>query len=540
MDLLKPRLKPAFGRIEAVVLGLYTVLVGCITYYHEPWTDEAQAWLIARDSSLGDLFLKRLHYEGSSGLWHLLLWIFTRLHISYAGMHWATDLIAIASVYVLLRYSPFPLLVRVALPFTFPLVFQTAILARSYSLVPLFIFLICIVLSSARNRPLLLAILLGLLANTSIFAFVLALSIIPLYLIRLKRSPNRPPARSLLVPGTVLTLLFLFAMYTALPAADISYGPGRTFALHRHVSHLLSVVTKSQPAPNDPVANLPMKPKGPDPEKQFLDRHFGSHVSIGHKFMRVKGAASLAFYTVSNFNLLAILFYALLILQQRHYRALITSLPLLLILAAGQYLGMGDHHTSLIAVTIVLALWLTWSNVPATTPNSLDRVFQFVLLAVLIEQMAWTAHAAIYDIREPFDGSKDAAQFIIPKADHYRVAAIGVDDLAIEPYAPHNIFYNESSTYWPWRVGNNPEDHVPEIVAQHPDFILDSDSFSGDTLINNQLTRSSSPGQNFDLRDKSGYLLQHGYHETHRFCGRQPAHFGFARETCLVVYEPFK
>src|SRR5689334_1095494 len=46
---------------------------------HGMWRDELQAWLIARDSaSVGDLFFN-LRYEGHPGLWHILLWLLSRL-----------------------------------------------------------------------------------------------------------------------------------------------------------------------------------------------------------------------------------------------------------------------------------------------------------------------------------------------------------------------------------------------------------------------------------------------------------------------------
>ena len=38
-----------------------------------PWGDEAQAWMLARGNGLWALFRYRLHYEGTPGLWHLLL-----------------------------------------------------------------------------------------------------------------------------------------------------------------------------------------------------------------------------------------------------------------------------------------------------------------------------------------------------------------------------------------------------------------------------------------------------------------------------------
>jgi hypothetical protein len=50
-------------------------VTGFTLSYHEKWADEAQAWLIARDLSLWRIFSYELRYEGSPGLWHLILWI---------------------------------------------------------------------------------------------------------------------------------------------------------------------------------------------------------------------------------------------------------------------------------------------------------------------------------------------------------------------------------------------------------------------------------------------------------------------------------
>lgn len=542
MDLLKSRAEPSFGWFEAIVLSLYTILVGCVTYYHEPWSDEAQAWLIARDSSLHDIFLKRLHYEGTPGLWHLLLWIFCRLHMSYAAMHWATALIGVGAVYILLRYSPFPPLVRATLSFTFPLVFQTAIIARSYSLVPPLAFLVCIVLTARRNRPLAFAILVGLLANTSLIAFLLALGLVPLYLLRLAKTDKLPSRRSLLISGSALTLLFLFALYTAVPAPDISFEPGKRLASHPVIGHLLSEITAiPQPtAAKDILLPVAMKPAVPDLKARFLAAHFAPHSIPGRLIFKVASIFSLPFFAVSQSNVLAVLFYATLLCWQIRRNALITSLPLLVVLIGGHYLGIGEHHTSIIATAIIVALWLTWNRSFAFVPRKFDMIFQIVLLAVLIEQVAWTAHAAVYDIRQPFDGSKNAARFIIPKANHLHVASIGIEPLSIQPYASHNVFDNQSSTYWPWRRGVDPDSHLAETVAQHPDFILDGEAFTGDTILADQILLQFPHGWIYDLRDKSTYLREHGYRETHRFCGLQPAHFGFGKKTCEVIYEPAK
>jgi hypothetical protein len=55
------------------VLGVYTVAVAVLVTRHEPWFDEAQAWLLARDTAPLTLVTDALRYEGSPGLWHLTL-----------------------------------------------------------------------------------------------------------------------------------------------------------------------------------------------------------------------------------------------------------------------------------------------------------------------------------------------------------------------------------------------------------------------------------------------------------------------------------
>lgn len=194
---------------------------------------------------------------------------------------------------------------------------------------------------------------------------------------------------------------------------------------------------------------------------------------------------------------------------------------------------------SVVTAALIVTLWLTWSR-PASISRRSELLFQFVLLVVLIEQAAWTAHAAVYDIRQPFDPSIATAHFILPKADKYRIANIGFESVAVLPYASHNIFFNQTTTYWPWEQGLNPDVHIAQTIAEHPDFILDGEGKTEDTLMADQIIEQIPHEQPYSVRDVTGYLREHGYHETHRFCGLQPAQFGFYRKTCEVVYQPVK
>jgi len=540
MELLAPRKSPSFGRLEAFVLVLYAALSGCLVRFHEPWGDEAQAWLIARDSSLLDIFLKRLHYEGTPGLWHLFLWTLVRCHLSFAGMHWATALVGVAGVFVLLRYAPFPAWLRATLPFTFPLLFQTSVIARSYSMVPLLVFLTCCVLCSRRRSPLAFAILAGLLANTSLIALVLAVSFVPVYWqgLRSRRTDTGSERQNHLLAGALLLMLLGFAVYTAVPAPDAMSSIAGDLNRHPPIARLFSKLsgipqTASVIEPPNPI-NLPQPQEMWRPLARL--RHGSIPSAIAH---RTLGFFDFAFFSVSSWNLLALAFYVAFLCWQQRYHALLDSLPLLAVLAGGTLLHLTEHHTSVIALALIAALWLTWHREAAAgTPSILrvNRIFQLLLLAVVIEQIGWTAHAAIYDIRGPFDGSVQAAQFLLPRVAGHRIASVG--GTSILPYTDHNIYMNTTTTYWPWRQGINPNEDLAGAIASHPDYLVANAAYTGNVTLNNQIVNLYLAGQSEDGPAQATYFVAHGYRETHRFCGRQPAHFGFAIETCTLIYEP--
>ena len=87
---------------EWITLFFYTAIVVFAIPYHEPWADEAQAWQLARTLSLHDLLFKYVRYEGSPGLWHFLLWILIRVHVSYSGLHWICGAIGVCAASLLI------------------------------------------------------------------------------------------------------------------------------------------------------------------------------------------------------------------------------------------------------------------------------------------------------------------------------------------------------------------------------------------------------------------------------------------------------
>jgi len=199
----------------------YAVLVAVGILHHEPWADEAQAWQLSRCLSVPDLLIHHLRYEGHPGLWYVVLWCLNRLHVSYAGMHWFTGLMATCGVGLLIFRAPFPRSVRYVLPFTFYLAFQYAVVARGYALAPLLLFAVAVVWR--RSSLLLLAVLLGFLANLELFFIPVSLGFAVLVGFEIHRAQRA--ARLVWASAIVLAVLCVLSLVTVFPLPkDILYG----------------------------------------------------------------------------------------------------------------------------------------------------------------------------------------------------------------------------------------------------------------------------------------------------------------------------
>jgi len=55
-----------------IIFILYLFITLYAVLNHEPWRDEAQSWLIARDANFFDIF-KLLPFEKAPALWYLIL-----------------------------------------------------------------------------------------------------------------------------------------------------------------------------------------------------------------------------------------------------------------------------------------------------------------------------------------------------------------------------------------------------------------------------------------------------------------------------------
>ena len=164
----------AAGVWKPIVLGVFAVWLISVGARHEAWADEAQAWLIARDSSLGELLWERVRYEGTPGLWHLVLWGAIRCGLPFTQLYLVSVASAVIGAAVVLWRAPFPALLRVSLIGSHYFAYQYSVVARSYALDLVLVPVAAALFAQRWRRPIAYGAVVGVMANANAHGFLVA------------------------------------------------------------------------------------------------------------------------------------------------------------------------------------------------------------------------------------------------------------------------------------------------------------------------------------------------------------------------------
>ncbi len=522
-----------FEHGDALVFLLYTALLALAVHQHILWADEAQSWLLARDNSLHDLLFLRLHYEGAPALWPLLLWCAIRLHLPYAGLNWLSAALALPGIFLLLRFSPFPRLFRWLLPFTFFLAYQYAVIARPYVLFPALLFALAAVYRSTRPRPLLFAVVAGLLANVGLHAAILAGIFALLYVYDLYRLARRAPGavqiRTVAAAALLLTLFFALSAAVAAPAPDVAFAAGSI----THAAALPGIAAERLPAkapPLDPPFADSTPLPGGTPLLTFLVTAFRTSLLL----------ADNACFPIATSNLLATPFLLALLLWLRARQSLRFALPWLTAVVLSVHVWSAEHHSGQFALALLAAVWISLETSPPAilqpSPR-LPRLFPTLALLVLLLQIGWTVHSIRFEAHTPYDPGRVTADLLQRNFAGKRIAGFGYDTVSTQPWSPNSLFFNQPHAWWLWSEPVLIDRRRTEALLQHPDAVVLTDSTLGPELPANQWGRFGNTGLHPAL-PMLQFWQQHGFHETHRFCGERVFRSGTYYTDCAVILEP--
>ena len=175
---------------------------------HEMWRDEAQAWLVAKNTSLFHLF-KLLRVEGHPFLWFIIIGPLGKLGLPFNCLGYVSLTIMAVVVYFFLKNSPFPVYINAVLLFSSPFFYYNAVIARMYSLCVLISILICIYYKDRFEKPLLYMILVALLFQTHIKISGLAIGLCLEFLYNAIKNKGNSLLKYLLIPAFSFVFLIL-------------------------------------------------------------------------------------------------------------------------------------------------------------------------------------------------------------------------------------------------------------------------------------------------------------------------------------------
>jgi len=379
----------------------YMAVVAVVMYFHEPWFDEAQSWLIARDSSFADLLTLRPHYEGHPPLWTLLLSIPAKTGVPYEiGLKGVQFLCAALLGGWLIFRAPFNRFTIALLPFTYFICFQYGVTARPYALLCVSLLMVAHYWKYADSKPSntwKLVLSLVLMCAISAYGIAIAAGFALAWVVRsvqiagIKNAVCEIFSNINRLLGWILLAFVGFASVACIWPAANAFGSRATFSGNSHLIQFLYFIFVV-PA-----------------ESMFTA--FAGDVSLRRM--------SLGILPTIICVLISILIWAFAICIAKRRKMLVSLiLPYLTFaIIATQYFTL--HHAGIVFVFFIAQLWMCVANKPLNfdikLANKLSNKCAFtqsIIVILLAPSLIWNIFACVNDIRFDYSGSRALAQFI--------------------------------------------------------------------------------------------------------------------------------
>jgi hypothetical protein len=412
--------------LEYSTLAVFFVLTAVTVRLHEPWSDEANSWLLARDATLFDLWSRLMHYEGTPGLWQSLLHVLMRAGLPYSGLNIFSGALGCAAAWLFVRKAPLPLAVRMTMPFTFYLCYQYSVVARSYCLLPVLLFSCAFLYPRAAEKLGLVTALLCLMAGVSVHGMIISGAIwVSVYSDLLLSWREMETARRWklgLLTFTYFSVALLLA-WSAWPASDALFAKNRDYSW----DHLVESVTET----------------------------------LGNA------------YTGEWISSLAILLGSIPFLWRG--RGLLMFLTASLgLFVFNAYVYANVWHEGMPLLAWLFAMWISG---PAPKPKWIFALGMLSIAAVTGVQGYWAFQSTAYDWRNPYSGSREAAHYLRDRGVvQAGVYGFGFAAEAVQPYFSKNIYPNfrdgEASCYYDWSVAYRNFEGLDQLEQTRPEYVL--------------------------------------------------------------------
>lgn len=166
-------------RIPIAVFSVYALSQIILAIFHEPWRDESQAWLIARDSGVWQAISTVAREEEHPALWSLLLMPLAKSGAPYWSMRALSVCIMLIAAGIFLK-SHAPLWFRITALFSSCFFYWTSVVSRSYCLIVLAMASLAFLYPKRITRPWIFALVIASMfqIHAAVFGFAGALALV--------------------------------------------------------------------------------------------------------------------------------------------------------------------------------------------------------------------------------------------------------------------------------------------------------------------------------------------------------------------------
>jgi hypothetical protein len=423
---------PTFFTLIFFCLGLIGIL------NHAMWRDELNVWLIARDSnSLIELF-GNIKYEGHPGLWYLCLTLLNQFTHNPVSMQILHLLIATASVYIFLRFSPFTNLQKILFSLGYLPFYEYLVISRNYALGILLIFAFCALFNTRIKSYVWLALILFLLANTNAYCLLISVALgvilIVEYSLGKKVTESLTASRTNIISSLIIFFLGIISSLAQLiPPADSTLQGGLAkWMLQFDLKHLAAALSR--------IWNSYMVIVVPGDSRFFDVVIFAIFSLLLFAFtstILIKKPIAFLLYV---FGTLEIIFfvYVKFLGSARHYG------HLYILLIVSFWIASYYPNSNLLLPKTRIA-WKFGQQVSSSWINLVKKYQTVFLMVILCSQLIGGIVAFSRDLIVPYSASREASRFI--KEQHLdKMFIVASRDATVSPlcgYLNRKFYYPE-------------------------------------------------------------------------------------------------
>jgi hypothetical protein len=359
--------------------------------HHEIWLDEAQHYLIARDSNNLQELWKNTRYEGHPILWNLILYAITRLSwnpLSMQLIHW---LIGISAISIFLFNSPLKKSWNYLFCFGYFTLFEYTVISRNYSLLLLFFFLSLKYFPIRSKNKIAFGLSLFLLTNTHLFGLIIAFWILMVACIDFDGSKISLVRFDLIkMPLFFFIVGAILCVLQCVPPSDSPFMPITETLLSIKSIKITSL--------------LFLRSFWPIPD--FTSDYFWNTSFFSGHLKWMGGILSILAFALS-----------LILIQKRRPLILFCGSTLcilvVIVILYPNSIAQASRHFGIIYIIFIGSLWIGhYENDWRRLLNFSDRFKNIALHTLLTIQLIAGGIAILIDYRNPFSESKNISVFL--------------------------------------------------------------------------------------------------------------------------------